>query len=118
MNQLVLTAYMRYAAFDNKLIVTGVDNYNHFNAQSDLYMNKRGFFSGNITLESYLGSFYLSARCASRDYSLFAETIWYNEHTSSISASYKWKDIQVGLTWEQPLQRNGTNNRVETTNDL
>ena len=42
MNQLVQTAYMRYAAFDNKLIVTGVGNYNHFNAQSDLYMNKRG----------------------------------------------------------------------------
>ena len=36
----------------------------------------------------------------------------------SISASYKWKDIQVGMTWEQPLQRNGTNNRVETTNDF
>lgn len=118
MNQLVQTAYMRYAAFDNKLIVTGVGNYNHFNAQSDLYMNKRGFFSGNITLESYLGSFYLSARRASRDNSFFAETIWYNEYTSSISASYKWKDIQVSLTWEQPLQRNGTNNRVETTNDF
>ena len=118
MNQLVLTAYLRYAAFNNKLIITGVGSYNHFNAQSDLYTNKRGFFSGNIALESYLGSFYLSARCASRDYSLFAETIWYNEYTSSISASYKWKDIQVGMTWEQPLQRNGTNNRVETTNDF
>lgn len=118
MNQLVLTAYLRYAAFNNKLIVTGVGSYNHFNAQSDLYTNKQGFFSGNIALESYLGSFYLSARCASRDYSLFAETIWYNEYTSSISASYKWKNIQMGLTWEQPLQRNGTNNRVETTNDF
>lgn len=118
MNQLVLTAYLRYAAFNNKLIVSGTGSYNHFHAKSYLYTNKRGFFSGNIALESYLGKFYLSARCASRYNSLFAETIWYNEYTSSLNATYNWKNFKIGVTWEQPLQPGGTNNRVETLNDV
>ena len=118
MNQLVLTTYLRYAALNNKLIVSGTGTYNHFHAISDLYTNRRGFFYGNLSLESYLGKFYLSANVRSRYNSLFAETIWYNEYASSLNAVYSWKNLKVGLTWEQPLQSGGTNNRVETVNDV
>lgn len=118
MNQLVLTTYLRYAALNNKLIVSGTGTYNHFHAISDLYTNRRGFFYGNLSLESYLGKFYLSANVHSRYNSLFAETIWYNEYASSLNAVYSWKNLKVGLTWEQPLQSGGTNNRVETVNDV
>ncbi len=118
MRQLVLTLYLRYAAFNNKLIVTGTGMYNRFQAESDLYSNKRGFFYGNIKVESYLNNFYLYANVQSRYNSLFAETVWHNEYSSVISASYKWKDLQVGLAWEQPLQKGGTNSRVETLNNV
>lgn len=118
MNQLMLMAYLRYAVFNNKLVVSGSGSYNLFHAQSNLYTNKRGFFYGNLALESYLGKFYLSASVNSRYNSLFAETIWYNEYSSSLSATYSWKTLKVGLTWEQPFQHGGTNNRVETFNDV
>ena len=118
MNQLVLTAYLHYEAFSNKLVVSGYGSYNFFHARSHLYSNKRSFFSGLLNVESYLGWFYLSANVSSRSNSLFAETIWYNEYSSSLSATYSWKTLKVGLTWEQPFQRGGTNNRVETTNNV
>lgn len=118
MNQLVLTAYLRYVLFNNKLIVSGTGSYNRFHAESDLYTNRRGFYSGNLGLESYLGKFYLSANVHSRNNSLFAETVWYNEYSSSLNAVYNWKNLKVGVTWEQPLQRGGTNNRVETDNNF
>lgn len=118
MKQWVMTAYLRYAVFNNKLIVSGSGSYNQFHAQSNLYTNRRGFFYGNLALESYLGAFYLSCQCASRYNSLFAETVWYNEYSSSVNASYTWKNLQAGITWEQPLQRGGTNNRVVTNNNV
>lgn len=118
MNQLVLMAYLRYAAFNNKLVVSGSGSYNLFHAKSNLYANKRGFFYGNFALESYLGKFYLSAAISSRYNSLFAETVWYNEYSSSLNATYSWKNLKVGLTWEQPFQHGGTNNRVETLNNV
>lgn len=118
MNQFVLMAYLRYAAFNNRLIVSGSGNYNLFHAKSDLFTNKRGFFYGNFSLESYLGKFYLSAGISSRYNSLFAETVWYNEYSSSLSATYSLKNLKVGLTWEQPFQHGGTNNRVETFNNV
>ena len=31
--------------------------------------------------------------------------------------TYKYKNFSVGLTWEQPLQSSGTNNRIKTQND-
>lgn len=118
MNQLALMAYLRYATFNNKLIISGSGTYNLFHAKSDLYTNKRGFFYGNLSLESYLGKFYLSAGVNSRYNSLFAETVWYNEYSSFLSATYSWKNLKVGLTWEQPFQHGGTNNRVETFNNV
>lgn len=118
MKQLVLTAFLRYAFFNNKLIVSGTGSYNYYHADSEFYSNKRGFFFGNLRLESYLDKFYLAASIQSRYNSLFAETIWYNEYSSSLSATYSWKNLRVGLTWENPLQRGGTNNRVETINDV
>ena len=72
----------------------------------------------NLKLESYLDKFYLSASVQSRYNSLFAETIWYNEYSSSLNATYNWKNLQLGITWQQPLQRGGTNNRVETINNV
>lgn len=118
MNQLMLMAYLRYAVFNNKLIASGTGTYNLFHAKSDMYTNKRGFFYGNLSLESYLGKFYLSAGVNSRYNSLFAETVWYNEYSSSLSATYSMKNLKVGLTWEQPFQHGGTNNRVETNNNV
>lgn len=118
MNQLVLMAYLRYMAFNNKLVMSGSGNYNLFHARSNLYTNKRGFFSGNLALESYLGKLYLSASINSRYNSLFAETIWYNEYSSTFHVIYSWKALKVGLTWEQPFQQKGTNNRVETFNNV
>ncbi len=118
MRQLVLTAYLRYAAFKNKLVVSGTGSYNHYYADSELYSNKRGFFFGTLKIESYLGKFYLYGSVQSRYNSLFAETVWYNEYSSALSASYKWKNLQISLAWEQPLQRGGTNNRVETLNNI
>lgn len=118
MNQLVLMAYLRYATFNNKLIISGSGTYNLFHAKSDLYTNKRGFFYGNFSLESYLGKFYLSAGINTRYNSLFAETVWYNEYSSALSVTYGLKNLKVGLTWEQPFQHGGTNNRVETYNNV
>ena len=116
--QWVLTAYLRYAAFQNKLILSGTGSYIYYHADSKLYNNHRGFFYGNLSVESYLGNFYLSANVSSRYNALYAESIWYNEYTSSLSATYKWKNCQVGLMWEQPLQSSGTNSSVETTNNV
>lgn len=116
--QWVLTAYLRYAAIQNKLILSGTGSYIYYHADSKLYNNHRGFFYGNLSVESYLGNFYLSANVSSRYNALYAESIWYNEYTSSLSATYKWKNCQVGLMWEQPLQSNGTNSSVETTNNV
>ena len=116
--QWVLTAYLRYAAIQNKLILSGTGSYIYYHADSKLYNNHRGFFYGNLSVESYLGNFYLSANVSSRYNALYAESIWYNEYTSSLSATYKWKNYQVGLMWEQPLQSNGTNSSVETTNNV
>lgn len=47
---------------------------------------------------------------------MFAETIWFNEYTSALSANYNWRSFQIGVKWEQPFQNNGTNSRVETRN--
>lgn len=118
MKQFVLTAFMRYAFLNNKLIVSGTGSYNFYHADSEFYSNKRGFFFGNLRVEGYLDKFYLAASVQSRYNSLFAETIWYNEYSSSLSATYSWKNLRIGLTWENPLQRNGTNNRVETINHV
>lgn len=116
--QLVLMAYLRYAAFQNKLVVSGTGSYIHYSAESELYTNRRGFFFGNLGVESYLGNFYLSANVRSRYNALHAESIWYNEYASSLSVMYKWKAYQLGLSWEQPLQGGGTNSRVKTLNDV
>lgn len=118
MKQLVLTAFLRYVFFNNKLIVSGTGSYNYYHADSEFYSNKRGFFFGNLKLESYLDKFYLAASVQSRYNSLFAETVWYNEYYSSLNATYSWKNLRVGLTWENPLQQGGTNNRVETINNV
>lgn len=118
MKQLVLNAFLRYAFFNNKLVVSGTGSYNFYHADSDLFSNKKSFFSGNLRLESYLKRFYIAANVQSRYNSLFAESVWYNEYSSSLSASYNWKNLRLGLTWEQPFQRNGTNNRVETANNV
>ena len=116
--QLVLTAYLRYALFQNKLVLSGTGSYIHYHADSELYNNRRGFFFGNLGVESYLGKLYLSANIRSRYNALHAESIWYNEYASSLSATYKWKSYQVGLVWEQPLQPTGTNSSVITTNNV
>ncbi len=118
MRQLVLTVYLRYAAFKNKLVASGTGSYNHYDADSELYSNRRGFFFGTLRLESYLGKFYLYCSAQSRYNSLFAETVWHNEYSSTIGASYKCKSLKIGLEWEQPLQRGGTDNCVETLNNV
>ena len=74
-------------------------------------------FFGDLSIEGYIGRFSFLAGLRSRYNSLFAETVWYNEYTNSLSATYKYKNFSVGLTWEQPLQSSGTNNRIETKND-
>lgn len=117
MNQVALTAYLRYAMLNNKLVFSATGSYNYFNAMSDLYTNKRGFFFGDLSIEGYIGRFSFLAGLRSRYNSLFAETVWFNEYTNSLSATYKYKNFSVGLTWEQPLQSSGTNNRIETKND-
>ena len=117
MNQIVLTAYLRYAMLNNKLVFSATGSYNYFNARSDLYTNKRGFFFGDLSIEGYIGRFSFLAGLRSRYNSLFAETVWFNEYTNSLSATYKYKNFSVGLTWEQPLQSSGTNNRIKTQND-
>lgn len=117
MRQWVLTAYLRYSALQNKLILSGTGIYNHYHADSQLYSKSKGFFYGNLQVESYLGKFFLSANIHNRYNSLFAETIWYNEYASAINVLFKWKACQIGITWEQPFQH-GTNSRIETRNNF
>lgn len=117
MNQLMLSSYVSYSAFDDRLIVSTLGYFNYYRAQSDFYQKKHGYVSGSFALESYLGNFYLCGKCESRYNSLFAETIYYNEYTSSINVTYSWKNFNFGLLWEQPLQKDGTNHRIETSNN-
>jgi len=88
MNQVALTAYLRYAMLNNKLVFSATGSYNYFNARSDLYTNKRGFFFGDLSIEGYIGRFSFLAGLRSRYNSLFAETVWFNEYTNSLSATY------------------------------
>lgn len=117
MNQLMIGSYVSYSAFDDKLIISALGYYNYYRAQSNFYQKKHGYLYGSFALESYLGDFYLCGKCESRYNSLFAETVYYNEYTSSIKVSYSWHDFNFGLMWEQPLQKNGVNYRIETTNN-
>lgn len=117
MKQWVATAYLRYVAFQNKLVLSGTGTYNYYYVDGEHYTNRRGFFFGNLRVESYLGKFYLSANVRSRYNALFAESVWYNEYASSLNVMYKWKAYQLGVTWEQPFQRD-TNSRVETFNPV
>lgn len=117
MNQLMLGSYVSYSMLDDGLIISALGYYNYYRAQSDFYEKKHGYLYGSFAIESYLGNFYLCGKCESRYNSLFAETIYYNEYTSSINLTYSWKNFNFGLLWEQPLQKNGTNHRIETSNN-
>lgn len=116
MKQWAVSAYLRYGLPNNKLIFSINGLYNWFDAIAKDYSNRKGFVYINASIESYLGKFYLSANICSRYNSLFAETIWFNEYTSALSANYNWRSFQIGVKWEQPFQNNGTNSRVETRN--
>ena len=98
MLQWVISAYLRYALLSNKLIFSINGSYSWYDAKAETYTNSKGFIYGNLSIESYIGKFYISANINSRYNSLFAETIWFNEYSNSINATYNWRSFQVGLT--------------------
>lgn len=118
MSQWVVSAYLRYALPNNKFIITLNSSYNWFNAKATEYTNSKGFVNGNLSIESYVGKFHFSANINTRYNSLFAETTWFNEYSNSITATYNYRSIQIGLMWEQPFQSKGRNSRVETKNNV
>lgn len=116
MNQMNIMSYLRYKLIGDKLVAKGNGGFNRFYANGSAFTNRKSFFYGDFTLESYLGNWYLSSTIASRYIAFFAETTWYNEYVSSISATYNYKNIQVGLLWSYPLQKKGYNTRQATDN--
>lgn len=118
MNQLNLLTYIRYKVIDNKFIIKGSGGFNRFYANGFNYINHKSYFYGNFTAEYFLNKWYFSGTIASRYIATFAETTWYNEYNSSLSVTYNYKNIQIGLLWNYPLQKTGNNYQQITNNTI
>ncbi|WP_298949181.1 TonB-dependent receptor [uncultured Alloprevotella sp.] len=116
MNQINVLTYLRYKLLEDKLILRGNGGFNHFYANGKTYTNHKNSLYGDFTIESYLGKWYLSGNISSRYIATFAETTWFNEYASSLSATYNHRNIQIGLLWTFPLQKEGCNSKQITNN--
>jgi hypothetical protein len=109
MNQLVVQSYMQYDVVPNKLTLSGNGGINRFLSLGNNYTRTYTAFFGGLQAVMYMGNWNISGNIDSRYKSLFGETIWYNEPSSSLNLNYQVKNIQFGVSWIYPLQNNGLN---------
>lgn len=73
-----------------------------FNFGED-YTHCKTFYSGTANVQAYLGKFTLSAFIDSGFRFLEGETEGFNGSFTYLNAAYRYKNLNVSLTWQQPL---------------
>ncbi len=73
-----------------------------FNFGED-YTHCKTFYSGTANVQAYLGKFTLSAFVDSGFRFLEGETEGFNGSFTYLNAAYRYKNLNVSLTWQQPL---------------
>ena len=73
-----------------------------FNFGED-YTHCKAFYSGTANVQAYLGKFTLSAFIDSGFRFLEGETEGFNGSFTYLNAAYRYKNLNVSLTWQQPL---------------
>lgn len=73
-----------------------------FNFGED-YTHCKTFYSGTANVQVYLGKFTLSAFIDSGFRFLEGETEGFNGSFTYLNAAYRYKNLNVSLTWQQPL---------------
>ena len=73
-----------------------------FNFGED-YTHCKTFYSGTANVQAYLGKFILSAFIDSGFRFLEGETEGFNGSFTYLNAAYRYKNLNVSLTWQQPL---------------
>lgn len=73
-----------------------------FNFGED-YTHCKTFYSGTANVQAYLGKFTLSAFVDSGFRFLEGETEGFNGAFTYLNAAYRYKNLNVSLTWQQPL---------------
>lgn len=74
-----------------------------FNFGED-YTHCRTFYSGTANVQAYLGKLTLSAFMDSGFRFLEGETEGFNGSFVSLNASYRYKNLNLSLAWQQPLR--------------
>lgn len=73
-----------------------------FNFGED-YTHCKTFYSGNASVQAYMGKFTLSAFVDSGFRFLEGETEGFNGVFAYLNATYRHKNLNLSLTWQQPL---------------
>ena len=73
-----------------------------FNFGED-YTHCKTFYSGTANVQAYLGKFTLSAFIDSGFRFLEGETEGFNGSFTYLNAAYRYKNLTLSLTWQQPL---------------
>ena len=73
-----------------------------FNFGED-YTHCKTFYSGSASVQAYLGKFTLSGFIDSGFRFLEGETEGFNGSFSYLNAAYRYKNLNVSLTWQQPF---------------
>lgn len=73
-----------------------------FNFGED-YTHCKTFYSGTANVQAYLGKFTLSAFVDSGFRFLEGETEGFNGSFASLNAAYRYKNLNLSLTWQQPF---------------
>lgn len=110
MNQLLGQAYVQYKLIPKRLTLVGYGGVNRYFSNGNAYTRRYTSWFGGASAMVYAGNWNMRAGVDSRYNSLFGETIWYNEYSSNINVSYKFKTAQIGLGWMYPLQPKGRSN--------
>ncbi len=79
--------------------------YNFYKSKGLDYVHTHHAFSGIAEADLFLGAWRFSAQWYSRTSSLFGETIQNYGSSSSLSASYTWKSLQIGIDWSYIFQK-------------
>ena len=74
-----------------------------FNFGED-YTHCKTFYSGTASVQAYLGKFSLSAFVDSGFRFLEGETEGFNGSFVSLNASYRYKNLNLSLAWQQPFR--------------
>lgn len=116
MNQLNVQSDVRYEIIPKKLALSGYGGVNFFYCNGNTFEIHKSYYFGELMLENYIGKLYLSAGMSNRYISLFAETAWYDAYSNFVNATYNWGNIQIGVRWDYPFQKNGNTPRQRLTN--